>query len=75
MFDINAMRSLSTTFHPALRILNDGIDSNDGSACGQIGLFIQGVNGFKVMKKPSDTQAENLMNQANRIDHRIGCSL
>jgi hypothetical protein len=69
------MRSLSTTFHPALRILNDGIDSNDGFACGQIGLFIQGVNGFKVMKKLSDTQAENLMNQANRIDHRIGCSL
>jgi hypothetical protein len=69
------MRSLSTTFHPALRILNDGIDSNDGSACGQIGLFIQGVNGFKVMKKLSDTQAENLINQANRIDHRISCSI
>jgi len=69
------MSPLSTTFHPALRILNDGINSNDGSACGQIGLFIQGVNGFKVMKKLSVTLAENLINQANRIDHMIGCSL
>jgi hypothetical protein len=69
------MSPLSTTFHPALRILNDGINSNDGSACGQIGLFIQGVNGFKVMKKLSVTRAENLINQANRIDHMIGCSL
>jgi hypothetical protein len=69
------MSPLSTTFHPALSILNDGINSNDGSACGQIGLFIQGVNGFKVMKKLSVTLAENLINQANRIDHMIGCSL
>ena len=69
------MSPLSTTFHTALSILNDGINSNDGSACGQIGLFIQGVNGFKVMKKLSVTLAENLINQANRIDHMIGCSL